>query len=372
MAIRLKKGVQLPLLLCMAAPLVLLSACSSSSSSDTDVVTDSDESDDSDGDYTYSSDCFANTDQTELMVCLANNLLSTLDTEEAESMVYELTEENATDYWSNLPLQGPVTRNGISLEDMSTDAKDAAEVLVDAALSIQGQETMDGIRAADSYLGENGNSVVYGEDKYALAFLGTPSTTEPWIAEFSGHHYTFFASFNGSPVGATPYFVAVEPVSWVEDGVTYDPMAPHKESFVAMFESLGATELTAAQLSEAYDDVLVGPQQDGDYPETSEGLAVSTLSDSQRALVAAVIDAYAGDANETGQSAAYTTDESLDETYIAWSSYSDLETQGSYARIDGPGVWIEFTVQPGVVLSDPHYHSIWRDKELDYGGNFDF
>ena len=37
-------------------------------------------------------------------------------------------------------------------------------------------------------------------------------------------------------------------------------------------------------------------------------------------------------------------------------------------RIDGPGVWIEFSVQNGIVMSGVHYHSIWRDHIRDYGG----
>lgn len=345
-------------------------ACSSSSNSDD--TSSSTDTDTGDGTYTFSTTCFDSTDQAVIMACLGENLLSTLSSDDAASIVYDLTEENATDYWSNLPLEGPVTRNGISLEDMDTNAKEAAEILLDAALSTQGQENSDVLRTADQYLADNDNDRVYGEDKYAVAFLGAPSETDAWVLEFSGHHYTFFASFDGTPTSATPYFVAVEPVTFEADGVTYNPMATHKDAFVAMFQGLSATELTSAQLPEAYDDVLVGPQQDGDYPETSEGLLVSTLTDTQKALVAAVIDAYAGDANGTEQSANYTSDDELDATYIAWSSYTDIETQGSYARIDGPSVWIEFTVQAGVAFADPHYHSIWRDKELDYGGSFDF
>jgi hypothetical protein len=98
---------------------------------------------------------------------------------------------------------------------------------------------------------------------------------------------------------------------------------------------------------------------------------VSSLSASQQALVKAAINSYAADANN-GQAAAYLTDAALAQTYIAWASYSDLSTRGSYVRIDGPRVWIEFSVQSGVVYSPNHYHSIWRDKQLDYGGNFTF
>jgi hypothetical protein len=138
-----------------------------------------------------------------------------------------------------------------------------------------------------------------------------------------------------------------------------------------MLNGLSSTELASAKLPQAYDDLLVGPQKDGQYPSTQQGLAISALSTAQKALVKAAINSYAADANN-GQAAAYTTDAALNNTYIAWASYSDLATKGSYVRIDGPKVWIELSVQSGIVFKDNHYHSIWRDKEQDYGGNLTF
>lgn len=340
---------------------MLLASCGGSDSSD-DTETETEAT------YTYS-DCSTTSDQVELMKCLSDNLLSTLTDEELDSILYDLTEENATEYWSNLPLN--IERNGIELTDLSEESQAEAETLFEAALTMNGVETMEGLRTADQYLSENATpGEVYGYTRYALSFMGTPSLTEPWIIELTGHHYTFFASFEGASVGLTPYFVAVEPIAFEQDGVDYDPMARHKDALVDMFESLTDEQTTASELTEVYDDLLAGPQEDNVYPSTPEGLAVSELSDEQRELVAAVIAAYSDDA-ETEQTANYTTEDNLDLTYIAWSGSTDIATQGSYARIDGPNVWIEFTVQAGAAFDDNHYHSIWRDKELDYGGNFD-
>lgn len=354
--------------------IALASGCGSSDSDnsvDTDTGDSVDTGDTGDTDTTYTfADCSALTVQVELMACLAENLLSTLSTTEVDTMLNDLTEDNTTETWSNLPAPS-ISYNGILIDDLSSDdAVTAAEALIEAALSDDGNETMSTIRLADEYLSTfDGN--VYGEDNYAIAFLGEPSATDPWIIEFTGHHYTFFASYNAEPVSLTPNFVAVEPVSWEEDGETYSPMARHQEALVAMFDSLDSGQLVTALLVDEYDDVLVGPQEEGNYPDEQEGLLVADLSDEQKALVVAAIEAYAGDANGTGQAASYTSDEQLDETYIAYGTNPDIATQGSYARIDGPNIWIEFTVQGGVVFSDNHYHSVWRDKELDYGGNFE-
>jgi hypothetical protein len=34
-------------------------------------------------------------------------------------------------------------------------------------------------------------------------------------------------------------------------------------------------------------------------------------------------------------------------------------------------LWIELAVQGGIVIrNETHYHTVYRDKELDYGGDF--
>ena len=58
----------------------------------------------------------------------------------------------------------------------------------------------------------------------------------------------------------------------------------------------------------------------------------------------------------------------LDETYVAFSGGTAMDSVGDYIRIDGPSVWIEFSMQNGIVLSGAHPHAVWRDKQNDYGG----
>ena len=45
-----------------------------------------------------------------------------------------------------------------------------------------------------------------------------------------------------------------------------------------------------------------------------------------------------------------------------------MTEKGDYIRIDGPSVWIEFSMQNGIVLSGAHPHAVWRDKQTDYAG----
>jgi hypothetical protein len=305
------------------------------------------------------------------MTCLANNFLSTLSTSQQSSVQLSLTSTNATQYWSNLPA-GMATRKGLSLGSLTTAQKTAAMALVNAALTSTGQAQVTNNLLADDYLNTAGGGSTYGSGNYYISFLGTPSTSGAWILEFTGHHYTYLYSINASatPVSLTPNFVGLEPVSFTSSGSTIQGMATRQQAFLAMISSLSSTQLASAKIT-GISDLVVGPQADGKFP-TQSGLAVSSLSDSQKALVKAAIATYAQDANGTGQYDAYTSDTARASTTIAWANYSDLATKGSYVRIDGPRVWIEFSVQGGVILSANHYHTVWRDKTYDYGGNFSF
>ena len=151
-------------------------------------------------------------------------------------------------------------------------------------------------------------------------------------------------------------------------------MAQEKSALAAMFASLSSTELTTARLTATFTDILMGAKNNGAYkdwifPTTKVGLQVGTLTAAQKNLVMEAIKTYVldiDDANATAILNQYSQE--LDDTYIAFSGNSTLNAQNDYARIDGPGVWIEFTVQGGIVMSGIHYHSIWRDHTRDYGG----
>jgi hypothetical protein len=56
----------------------------------------------------------------------------------------------------------------------------------------------------------------------------------------------------------------------------------------------------------------------------------------------------------------------FDRTRVAWAGSTDPDTPGSYLRIDGPRLWIEFSNVGRFGNGDNHYHSVYRDKQGDY------
>ena len=178
-------------------------------------------------------------------------------------------------------------------------------------------------------------------------------------------------------------FLGVEPKgSFTLDGTTYDPMQAQRGAMSDLASALAS--YSDAALSGTYDDLLFGANGSGgidgtlpkSYPTGTSGRGVlyGRLSSADQAKVQAVIESYVNtQATEMADAllSAYLSDTALASTYVAYAGATDIATEGAYFRVDGPRVWIEFSVQRGVIISsDIHYHTIWRDKSGDCGGQF--
>lgn len=305
------------------------------------------------------------------VVELANAFMQTLSSDELNTLQYDMTAENAAK-WSNLPV-GAAERNGLLISSLDEESLEAFKSLAIKALGDNGYETLKSIILADEYLGTDNNTQMWDSDLYYVAFLGTPSATSPWMLQIGGHHYATNLTYNTSVESPTPMFVGVEPQSFKWDNVAYAPLESRRSAMYAMLTSLSDAQLSSAKLSKSFDDVLLGPGQDNNFP-TSEGVLVSSLSDSQKELVKQAITAWVQDTESSISEellASYLSDEALNQTRISWSGSTDSTVNGSYIRIDGPRVWIEFVCQNGVAYQDQiHFHTVWRDKTADYGGSF--
>ena len=340
------------------------------------------------------------------VVAAATAFEASLTPDQRAALTVALTTDNA-DNWSNFPV-GVVERNGLQLGSLTEEQREAALAVARAALSQAGFATFEAVRAADAYLGTqpddgpqrgaqdaaaqdtaprrdappNGGppqgarpggrpAVQFSADVYSIAFLGTPSTTAPWMLQLGGHHYAVNFGFGGRGASPTPFFVGTEPLAFTLAGETYAPMAERSAAMRALFEALTPAQTASAQIPGSFRDVLLGPGQDFTFPQT-QGVAVSSLSTEARTRVAGAIRAWVADtdaATAAPMLAAYTSDAALDQTTIGWAGGTGLDAPGGYVRIDGPRVWVEISAQSSRYQT-VHYHSIWRDKALDYGGVF--
>ncbi|MGI4864107.1 MAG: DUF3500 domain-containing protein [Janthinobacterium lividum] len=319
------------------------------------------------------------------VVTAAQAFIATLTTAQQTTLLQAFNTTNVAK-WSNLPC-GAQCRIGLQLSSLSTAQQTAALAVVQAATGTaanEGYNEVQQIRAADDYLNANGGGAGYGAGLYFIAFLGTPSTTGTWMLQFGGHHLATNITFGGGNVtGATPKFEGVEPLSFVTananifpTGTTVAPLSSEQATMLALFNSLSTSQKATAKLTQTFSDVLLGPNtvEGGNttYPATKAGLPCSQLTTAQQSLVMAAMAPWVQDADDATAAALlnyYQTQ--LANTYISYSGTGTFATNADYARIDGPNVWIEFVCQTGVVFrSNIHYHSIWRDRARDYGGNF--
>lgn len=312
--------------------------------------------------------------------------------------------------WTNLP----GSRQGLRLNTstVTTAQLTAAENLLATALSTAGKLEADEIRRADDVLVASGaSSSSYGSGLYSIAILGTPSTSSPWMLQLAGHHLAYNITYNGAagPSG-TPSFFGVEPTNWVVKssgsilvngsvtastaGTQHAPMEVQRAAVQNLAQALqgNSTYASSALLSGTYNDVVAGANGNTDsnfgslaYPTSGRGLLYSSLDSTTQGLVRSVIESYVNTMpSDVAQTllGAYESSTALASTYVGYARGaggtadfgafpSGTTSNRSYLRVDGPRIWIEFVVQGGVVFhSQVHYHSIWRDKTADYGGQF--
>ncbi|MCA0239941.1 MAG: DUF3500 domain-containing protein [Proteobacteria bacterium] len=308
----------------------------------------------------------------------AASFLATLSTSQQSSVQLSWTLDTAR-RWSNLPAQ-MVARNGLSWGSLSTAQQTAARTMIATALSASGNALHIGLQAADDYLAANGGGSSYGNGNFYIALLGAPSSSSFWMLQLSGHHLTYNLAFNGTYKSPTPLFLGIEPkASFTQGGTTYDPMQAQRTAFSDLGAAL--TGYASAKLGGTYSDLLFGANGsgniDGTCPRaysgvTEHGLPYASLSSTHQALAQAAIKAYVNtQATEYANDllGVYLSDSALAQSYVAYSGSGTVTTNGNYFRIEGPRLWIEFSVQRGVIFSsDIHYHTIWRDKSGDYGG----
>ncbi|MGW1622201.1 DUF3500 domain-containing protein [Streptomyces sp. NPDC002172] len=299
--------------------------------------------------------------------------LATLDDAKRKKVEYDFSDNKARQTWSNFPAM-TVPREGIEMSDLTAAQQKAADTVLQVALSPSGAQEDADIRKADNELNSLGGQGAdgFGSLKdYYFAVYGTPSTTQPFMVQFGGHHLARNLTYNGDKVSQTPQFVGSEPTSFKSGGSTVEPVKAESTAMFGMLAGLDAQQKKAAEItSGTFDDLVMGPGKDSGVFPTPEGLLVSKLTAAQKKLVIAAIKTYVGDLDSTAADKLMAKYESeLDKTRIGWSNNTGPTDENSYIRIDGPSVWIEFINTRSQSTPNIHYHSVYRDKTNDYGSS---
>jgi hypothetical protein len=303
-------------------------------------------------------------------VASAQKVLSSLDEAGRAKIQFPFNSEQRT-RWSNLPT-GAFKREGVRLGDLTASQRAAVMALLETAYSASGYRKVTEIMRADDVFretrggrGGRGGAVAFGSDEYYVAFVGMPSTTEPWILQFGGHHLAINMTFAGARATLAPTHTGAQPATFTLESRTVRPLGQESDRAFALIASLSPEQQKQAILPYAVSDLVLGPGQDGRTIQP-EGVRVSTLSASQQATLMEIVREWAGIAND-----AYAAPRlaeirgSLPQSYFAWSGPT---TPGSvaYFRIQGPSLVVEYAPQRDV----DHVHTIYRDPTNDYGAAY--
>ena len=277
--------------------------------------------------------------------------------------------------WSNLP--SPMfERQGLRLADLTPAQRSAVTALLTAALSQDGYRKVTEIMKGDEVLRTNqaagrgggrgrAGGPSFGEDQYYLAFVGTPSTTAPWMLQFGGHHLAINLTMAGSQSSMTPSLPATQPATFTLEGREIRPLGKENDKAFALINALDEAQRKQAILTSRVADLVLGPGQDGRVIQP-EGLRASTMTPPQQTMLLELIGEWAGITTEAfAEPRLAELKASLPQTYFAWSGPT---TNGSaaYFRIQGPTLVIEYAPQNSV----EHIHTIYRDPTNDYGAKF--
>jgi hypothetical protein len=275
--------------------------------------------------------------------------------------------------WSNLPT-GIFARQGLRLGDLTPPQRAAVNDLLQAALSPDGYRKVTEIIRGDEMLragggggapagrGGRGGGLVFGEAEYYLAYLGTPSTTAPWMLQFGGHHLAINLTMAGSQATMAPSLPAAQPATYTFEGREIRPLGKENDKAFALINALDEKQRGQAVIGARVADLVLGPGQDGRVIQP-EGLRAAAMSAAQQEMLLELVREWAGIMNDAFAAPRMTEIRgSLPQTWFAWSGPT---TNGSaaYFRIQGPALVIEYAPQGSV----DHIHTIYRDPTNDYG-----
>lgn len=311
------------------------------------------------------------------LIAATNAFIATLSDEQKQTTLHAA---DALEWrrWANMSIY---KREGLSFDDMSDEQKEAAWNMLDAGLSAKGMTLSRDIMRLNETLGElnNNNFVEFGEGKYWITVMGTPSPTEPWGWQLDGHHLVINFFVQGDQIVATPSFWGSEPA--VATSGKYAGtriMDAEMDKALDLVRSLDEAQLAAAVIKsdKTGNDLSTEAWSDNAVLENA-GIEVMNFTPEQKAALIDLIGLYIGNLEDpiAEQEMAEIT-RYLDETWFAWIGGMD-DTSVFYYRIQSPVLVIEFDHQAPVGLTHlyprgvpyrEHVHSTVRTPNgNDYG-----
>ncbi len=304
--------------------------------------------------------------QSRAIVAAARDFLATLEDQERSGILFEYSDDEQRQRWSNLPARS-YPRKGARWGDLSPVQQEAFWKLLGQLLSSRGVEMVRQQLWADEHLAQNRRSgPAFGLDLYWIAFLGEPSENSAWMLQFGGHHLALNATVAGPHVTLAPSLTGGQPVRFEWEGRRIEILGSEIEALSKLVGSLSEAQRRTAHVDAERSRLVLGPGREG-LTIVPSGLKGSDLDAGQRELLMDLVEERIGILNPDDASprlAQIRAD--LDHTHLAlFGDLSDL--RGAYWRIVGPTVVIEYSPENLGGDRTQHIHSMMREPGNDYG-----
>jgi hypothetical protein len=280
--------------------------------------------------------------------------------------------------WTNAFARKP---HGVLLQEMSDLAREAALAVLRESLSTSGfaevREAMALNGALATLLGQYADSLT--EWMYWLTIFSSPSVSEPWGWQLSGHHVDLNCLILGPQMVLTPSFLGAE---FDSDRIFADQrhgalelvssLSPRARNQAILYPSMRADDLPVALAGRVDGRHIGGAGQDNRVVPYS-GVRGDALTPGQRELLLALSDTFTvrlppGPAARRR----HAIELHLASTYFSWIGETGPESP-FYFRIHSPVVLAEYDNHPGIFLDfdepEPfHVHTVVRTPNgNDYG-----
>jgi hypothetical protein len=270
----------------------------------------------------------------------------------------------------------PLDRKGVTLGQMTAEARARVDSLLQTGLSPRGFATAKSIMRHEAILHDieaagppEGRRNVRDSSKYYLSVFGEPDAASAWGWRVEGHHLSVnYTGIGRSVQVVSPVFFGANPARV--------PSGPH-----AGLRILAAEEDLARQLVKMLDDrqraiaifsdtALVEMETRNDPKARAlktEGLRAADMTVPQRAQFRRLVEHYAGRVSASARAHALRdVDEGgFGELRFAWAGGTEVG-QAHYYRIHGPTILVEYDNQQS---NANHIHTVWRDLRHDFGGD---
>lgn len=309
--------------------------------------------------------------------------INTLTSEELDRAQYSF-KDSLRSKWTNLPV-GLAQRPGIKYGDLSAESKLAFHHLLSNMLSSQGYLKVTGIMQLDDILNQiyklahdtnrinddqykSIQNLNWGYKNYYVSLWGKPETMGSWGVKLEGHHISINLTASGDTFTLTPLFLGTDPAEVKTTKYAGLRILNKEEDYgFDLINSLSEEQTARATLSkEVPGDIITNPNFKGRLT-TFEGIKASDLNPEQKKLLRYIIAEYIGNLehNKAREYWDKLMTSGLDSAYFAWiGSYQSLKPH--YYIINTPDFIIEYD-NVGFQNNGNHIHSIWREKDNDFG-----